>query len=135
MARKAATAGFDGAKFDEEGNRVIAVSEAPVLMDFAARSERSYRGKAGWSGHDGSRVENDEHAKALGQRKGTFCKQLDEQGVPIFRQRWTTALQTEALDHLHALAAELGVNRCVVVEQLLLDPQCRQILQAKLKRG
>ena len=87
---------------------------APV--EFTLPSPRSYRGKAGWDGHDGRRTD-----------KGTWA------ASEYSRKRWTTALREDALDELHDLAAATGVNRCEVVEALLLDPKCRALALAAIK--
>jgi hypothetical protein len=125
MARKkTATLGFDGAQFDEEGRRVIAPVDQALLVDFSMRSERSYRGKAtGRQGHSGQRVSK-EDAKKMNRQPGTFSPE------ETFRQRWTTCLKPEALDVLHAMAIELGIRRCEVVERLLLDPGCIERLRS-----
>ena len=39
------------------------------------------------------------------------------------RRRWTTALDVPALDRLHDLAKDTGLNRCEVVERLLLNDE------------
>ena len=126
MSKKAtATAGFDGPVHDDQGRRVIGIKGDTLLMDFTLHSERSYRGKAGWSGHNGTRHLDPEQGKP-----GTFAPELDDKGLPVKRKRWTTALAEPALDQLHELAAELGLRRCDVVERLLLDPVCRDRLRS-----
>ncbi len=127
MARKTEPLGFGGPQFNPEtGARVIAPSDGPLLMDFSIRSERSYRGKASdLEGHDGIR-NGKRGADGKGAKPGTFRKSA------LHRQRWTTALVPEALDQLHELAADTGHLRCMVVEALLLDPDCRARVRALL---
>lgn len=119
MPRKTATLGFKGAQFDEDGRRVVGKSEEVLFMDFthrSPRSPRSYRGKAsGYDGHPGVR-----------EKDGRWAPLLRDDGTPLQRKRWTTALVSEALDRLHELAVAGKCNRCEVVEALLLDPVCRE---------
>ena len=84
------------------------------VIDFTRKSPRAYRGKASeWDGHNGART-----------KAGTWAPNK------ISRKRWTTALVEPALDQLHELATELGMNRCEVVERLLLDPAAVASLKA-----
>ena len=84
--------------------------------EFNQDSPRGYRGEASEiSGHDGERGAD-----------GRFVAKGKE------RKRWTTTMRVEALDQLAALAKEHNVNRCEVVERLLLHPQVwRHFLQSE----
>ena len=83
---------------------------AERFIDFSTKGPRSYRGTASWDGHDGSRAKD-----------GTWAKSN------VSRKRWTTALHEDALDKLHDLAKYAGVNRCEIVEAMLMSPQCRDL--------
>ena len=85
-----------------------------LFLNFSQKSPRAYRGDVQWSG---------------GGRRGKEGRYVP---TGIDRKRWTTALAEPALDQLHHMAKQAGVNRCVVVEALLLHPQCRALAMAAI---
>jgi hypothetical protein len=83
------------------------------LPEFNKKSPRGYRGEASdTKGHKGGR---DASAK--------FASEGND------RRRWTTTIKPDALDQLHAMAKEYKVNRCEVVEALLLHPMAWRVLR------
>jgi DNA-binding transcriptional ArsR family regulator len=85
---------------------------------------RTYKGKASKTkGHTG------DERSANGR---LAYRNVLPNGERFERERWTTALRPEALAVLHELADEYKVNRCEVVEALLLDPMSRGFVRRYL---
>ena len=106
-------------KVTTEQMRKINEAGGVLSFDLALQltSPRGYRGAVQYDGHNGAR-----------RKDGKYAPNTDANGDQFERKRWTTALHPSALDALHALAKEHGVNRCVIAEALLLSPQAGEIV-------